>query len=177
MSVIDAKGYSPMVCRLFCLQSHYKNQLVFSYESLDIAQNTYNKLISRIKSLKQDKSVVDKEVYEKYNQLFKEALADDLNTSNALTVLYDVLKCDTNNITKLSLIESFDKVLSLNLIGQEPTVEIEEELLNYINQRIEDRKQAKINKDYELADSIRQELLEKGIVLKDTREGTTFEVK
>ena len=175
VSLLESKGYNPLSYRLFCLQSHYKNQLVFTYESLDIAQNTYNKLLSKINSLKEDKSVVDKEVYEKYNNQFKEALKDNLNTSNALTVLYDVLKSDTNNTTKLSLISAFDEVLSLNLIQKQE--EIDSELLNYINTCIEKRKEAKINKDYEKADSIRKELLEKGIVLKDTREGTTFEVK
>ena len=106
----------------------------------------------------------------------KNALSDNLNTSNALTVLYDVLKSDTNNTTKLALINSFDKVLSLNLIKEEEKEEIDNELLSYINECIEKRKQAKINKDYELADKIRNELLEKGIVLKDTREGTIYEV-
>lgn len=174
VSLLESKGYNPLAYRLFCLQSHYKNQLVFTYESLDIAQNTYNKLLSKVNSLKQDKAIIDKEIYEKYDNLFKEALSDNLNTSNAITVLYDVLKSDTNNNTKLALIESFDKVLSLNLIKKEEA--LSEELLNYINESIEKRKQAKLNKDYELADSIRKELLEKGIVLKDTREGTTYEV-
>ncbi|MBQ2872848.1 MAG: cysteine--tRNA ligase [Bacilli bacterium] len=174
VSLLESKGYNPLAYRLFCLQSHYRKQLVFTYESLDIAGNAYNKLISRINSLKQDKSMIDKEVYEKYNNNFKEALSDDLNTSNALTVLYDVLKADTNNSTKLALISSFDKVLSLNLIKKEE--EIDDDLLKYITDSIEKRKNAKINKDYELADSIRKELLDKGIILKDTREGTTFEV-
>ena len=174
VSTLENKGYNPLAYRLFCLQSHYKNQLVFSYESLDIAQNTYNKLVSKIKSIKQDKAMIDKEGFEKYDNLFKEALSDNLNTSNAITVLYDVLKSELNNSTKLALIESFDKVLSLNLIQTED--EIDKELLNYINDCIEKRKEAKLNKNFELADSIRNELLEKGIVLKDTREGTTFEV-
>ena len=176
VDLLENKGYNPLAYRLFCLQSHYKNQLVFSYDSMDIAQNQYNKLISKINSLKEDKAMIDKEIYEKYDNLFKEALSDNLNTSNAITVLYDVLKADTNNSTKLALINSFDKVLSLDLIKKEETQELDEELLNYINESIEKRKQAKQNKDFALADSIRNELLEKGIVLKDTREGTTFEV-
>ena len=174
VNLLEQKGYNPLAYRLFCLQSHYKNQLVFTYESLDIAQNTYNKLVSKISSLKQDKAMIEQDTYDKYNNMFKQALADNLNTSNALTVLYDVLKCDTNNSTKLSLIESFDKVLSLNLIKQEK--QLDSELINYINEQIELRKEAKLNKNYELADQIRQNLLDKNIVLKDTREGTTFEV-
>ena len=79
-----------------------------------------------------------------------------------------------NNNTKLALIESFDKVLSLDLIKEEKT--IDEDLEKYIKEMIEKRKEAKLNKDYTLADSIRKELEEKGIILKDTREGTLYEV-
>ena len=167
------KGYNPLAYRLFCLQSHYKNQLVFTYDSLDIASNTYNKLLSKIKLVKKDDSVVDQESFDKYNDEFKSALADNLNTSNALTVLYDVLKSDLNNNTKLSLVESFDKVLSLDLLKED---KIDEKLVSYIEKMIEKRKIAKQNKDYELADAIRKELQEQGIILKDSREGTTYEV-
>lgn len=167
------KGYNPLAYRLFCLQSHYQNQLVFTYESLDIAANTYNKLLSKVKSIKKDDSIIDNNHFNEYNQKFINALSDNLNTSNALTVLYDVLKSNLNNNTKLSLIESFDKVLSLDLLKED---KIDEKLVSYINEMIEKRKIAKQNKDFILADSIRQELFDKGIVLKDTREGTTYEV-
>lgn len=173
VDLLENKGYNPLSYRLFCLGSHYKNQLVFTYESLDSAENAYNKLINKVKSIKKDDSIVDTIEFDKYNNQFKDALADNLNTSNALTVLYDVLKSDINNNTKLSLIESFDKVLSLDLLKED---KIDEKVVSYINEMIEKRKEAKINKDFALADSIRNELMEKGIILKDTREGTTFEV-
>lgn len=173
VSLLESKGYNPLAYRLFCLQSHYHKQLVFTYESLDSALNTYNKLISKIRSIKKDDSVLDNQKIEEYKNKFKESLNNDLNTSNALTILYDVLKSDLNNNTKLYLIEDFDTVLSLDLLKND---EIDSELLNYINQKIEERKEAKQNKDYVLADTIRTELEEKGIILKDTREGTTFEI-
>ena len=173
VDLLENKGYNPLAYRLFCLGSHYKNQLVFSYESLDSAQNAYNKLVNKVKSINKDDSKVDKDAFDKYNNEFKDALADNLNTSNALTVLYDVLKSNINNNTKLSLIESFDKVLSLDLLKED---KVDNELESYVNEMIQKRKEAKSNKDFALADKIRDELLEKGIVLKDTREGTTFEV-
>jgi len=176
VSLLEEKGYNPIVYRFFCLQSHYKNQLVFTYDSLDIAKNAYNKLISRIKSLKKDDTKIDETLFNEYDNKFKAALSDNLNTSNALTVLYDVLKSELNNNTKLSLIESFDKVLSLDLLKEEKDNNLDQETIDYINEMIEKRKEAKANKDYAKADQIRQELLDKGIVLKDTREGTTYEV-
>ena len=173
VDLLEQKGYNPLAYRLFCLGSHYKNQLVFTYESLDSAMNAYNKLLNKIKSIKKDDSKVSQDEFDKYNNRFKDALSDNLNTSNALTVLYDVIKSDINNNTKLLLIESFDKVLSLDLLKED---KIDEELVSYINKMIEKRKEAKVNKNFELVDSIRNELLTKGIILKDTREGTTYEV-
>ena len=175
VSLLEEKGYNPLAYRLFCLQSHYQNQLVFTYESLDGTQNAYDKLISKIKSLEKDDSPVDKQAFDKYNTEFKSALEDNLNTSNALTVMYNVLKSNINNNTKLALISSFDKVLSLNLLKEEHT--IDNDLEKYIDDMIEKRNIAKNNKDYALADSIRNELLNQGIILKDTREGTIYEVK
>ena len=173
VSLLESKGYNPLAYRLFCLGSHYQNQLVFTFDSLDSTQNAYNKLLNKVKTIKKDDSIIDKEIFKKYDDKFKTALSDNLNTANALTVLYDVIKSDINNNTKLSLIESFDKVLSLDLLKEDT---IDEKELTYINEMINKRKEAKINKDFALADSIRDELLAKGIVLKDTREGTTFEV-
>ena len=100
---------------------------------------------------------------------------DDLNTANALTVLYDVLKDNAlNDSTKLYLVKDFDKVLSLDLVKED---KISDDLKKYIEDKIEERKQAKLNKDYALADQIREELDSKGIIIKDTREGVIYELK
>jgi cysteinyl-tRNA synthetase len=173
VDLLKEKGYNPLAYRLFCLGSHYKNQLVFSYQSLDSAENTYNKLISKIKSLKKNDGPVDDASFKKFDDKFKEALSENLNTSNALTTLYDVLKSDINDTTKIKLVESFDKVLSLDLLKEDNNENID---VSYIEEMIEKRSDAKKNKDFALADSIRNELLNKGIALKDTREGTIYEV-
>ncbi|MFA6782791.1 MAG: DALR domain-containing protein, partial [Sedimentibacter sp.] len=102
-------------------------------------------------------------------------LRDDLNTANAITVLYEVLKTEKlNNNEKLSLIEDFDKVLSLDLLKEEEKDEVHDELSAYIEDMIKKRQEAKKNKDYQLADQIRAELLEKGIMLEDTRQGVNW---
>lgn len=173
LALLEDLGYNPLVYRFFCLQSHYKKQLVFTFESLDIAKNSYNKLLSKIKTIPNDKSILNQDEFLKYDKMFKEALSANLNTSNAITVLYDVIKSEINNTTKLSLIKSFDKVLSLDLTKED---KIDKDLVSYIDEMIEKRNEAKKNKDYSLADNIRNELQEKGIILKDSREGTTYEV-
>ena len=174
VSLLESKGYNPLAYRFFCLQSHYRNQLVFSYEALDKASNTYNKLLNKIKNIK-NVGVVDNDVVKKYKEKFNNAISNDLNTSLMLTCLYDVLKENTSDNTKLEIIKDFDKVLSLDLLNNNK--EIDEELVKYINEKLEERKKAKANKNYELADNIRKELESKNIVIKDTREGTIYEVR
>ena len=167
-------GYDPLSYRFLCLQSHYRKQLTFSYSSLDGAENAYKKLKNRVLSLSKE-GEVDTEAFNTYKNNFVSYLEDDINTANAISVIYDVLKANTNDLTKYELIKDFDKVLGLELTTEiNNTIQVD---IEFINSKIEERNEAKKNKNYELADQIRNELLEMGIILKDTREGTTFEIK
>jgi len=180
VSVLKEKGYDPLVYRFFCLQSHYRKPLEFSFDVLDSNVGTYNKLVKRVSELKAD-GAVDENVKKEFEDKFREAISDDLNTSMAITILYDALKADTNDATKLALVESFDKVLSLDLIGHaksllEGGADIDPELLEYINEQIQKRAEAKKAKDFATADAIRNELLERGVEIKDTREGVKWQL-
>lgn len=172
VSFLEEEGYDPLSYRFMVLLSHYRKQLTFSFDSLSGAENAYKKLKSKIANLKEDGNV-NESVKETYVTKFKECLEDDLNTANAITLLYDLLKEDTTDSTKIKVIEEMDKVLSLNLLKKEEK-NIDEA---YIKEMIEKRNNAKKEKNYALADSIRDELERKGIILKDTREGTIYEVK
>ena len=174
VSLLKEKGYNPLSYRFLCLQSHYRKQMIFTFESLDIAENAYKKLLNRVANLKNN-GVVDKNIKEMYITKFKETLEDDLNTSNSLTVLYEVLKSDINDATKRELVLEFDKVLSLDLMKSN-TNDVDSNKKKYIQEMIEKRELAKREKNYVLADEIRNKLNEEGIVLKDTREGTIYEV-
>ena len=173
VSLLKEKGYNPLIYRFMCLNSHYRKLLVFTYDALDQAKVAYDKLKSKTLSLENE---IDDTNTEEFINKFKEAISSDLNTSAAITVLYDVLKSDLSDAQKRYLVSEFDKVLSLNLLVEDKK-EIDTELESYINSKIEERNNAKKNKDYALADAIREELLSKGIIIKDTREGTIFEVK
>ena len=171
VSLLKEKGYNPLSFRYMCLMSHYRKQLTFSYDSLDGAENAYKKLLNKTKTLKFSENYNEEE-FNKWDKLFRECLEDDLNTANAITVLYDLLKSDVDGPTKYHLIFNWDQVLSLELIKDiDDNTEHDEEILK----KIEERNIAKKNKDYATADKIRDELLEKGIVLKDTPEGTIYE--
>lgn len=178
VSVLQEQGYNPLVYRMFCLQSHYRKPLEFSYEILDNMKIAYDKLKKSTLRIKAegDSSAVDTKAFDEYKTKFMDALSNDLNTSSAITVLYEMLKADINNATKLALIEDFDQVLCLDLLKEEESAAyaVDSELENYILERIEARKEAKKNKDFATADAIREELASKGITIKDTREGTVW---
>lgn len=176
LSLVEKKGFNPLAYRYFVLNSHYRKQLAFSFDSLASAENAYNKLKSRVKAILEnaDNKQANEQAAERYKEEFKKCLEDDLNTANAITVLFDMLKSDElNSSQKLDLVADFEKVLSLDLLKEE-TIEIHDELAEYIEEMIQKRQNAKKNKDYQLADSIRAELLEKGIVLEDTRQGVNW---
>ena len=174
VSLLEDKGYDPIVYRFYVLQSHYRKQLLFTYENLEAAQTAYIKLKNKINNIDKNDGDIDQDKIKIYKDRFKSELENDLNTANAITVLYDLLKSDLNGKSKIYLVGDFDKVLSLNLLKVE---KLDDSLKDYIDSMIEKRNEAKKNKDFDLADKIREELLLKNIVLKDTREGTLYEIK
>lgn len=172
VSLLKEKGYDPLSFRFMCLNSHYRKQLVFSYSALNQSETTYKKLLNKIESI-EDTGELDEGEFSNYNEDFIESISNDLNTANALSVLYELLKDDqVNGHTKLELIKKFDKVFALNLIREKCVASNDEE----IQSLIEKRNEAKKNKDFELADSIREELKIRGIELIDTREGTKYKI-
>ncbi len=168
------KGYNPLSYKYLTLSSHYQNKLEFSFDNLSGAQNAYLKLKARIARLNKEENEFDQEAFDKFKQQFISAMDDNFNTSLALTTIYDVLKDDMNDYTKLKLIEDFDRVLSLDLTKEEEKAKAdnEEEILKLI----EERANAKKNKDFATADKIRDDLMSQGIRLIDTKEGTTYEI-
>ncbi len=180
VSLLEEKGYDPVAYRMFCLQSHYRKPLVFSYENLDNVESAYEKLVKKIATIK-DEGELDEKAYAEYNAKFEDAICNDLNTSMAITVVYDVVKADISGKTKLALLNAFDKVLSLNLTTAgakllEAGTSVDSDLESFIQEKIAERAAAKKEKDFARADAIRDELLAKGVAIKDTREGVVWEL-
>lgn len=174
VNLLESKGYNPLAYRFFCLNSHYRNQLVFSYEALEGSQKAYSKLKNRIKQLNRTPDLHDNKV-DFYKEKFKDAISNDLNTSSMITLVYDVLKDEElTDFTKLYLINIFDQVLSLDLVEEEKTIDEDTEAM--IIKKIEERALAKKNKDYAKADQIRAELFDKGIRIIDNKDKTTYEI-
>ncbi len=182
VSLLEQKGYDPMAYRLFCLGSHYRRTLAFSWANLDNAAASYKKLIERIANLTPGKGAADDVSAAPYKAAFKEALDNDLNTSLALTALYDLLKADIADGVKLAVIGDFDRVLSLNLleaaakVREKKTEESADEQPDAeVAALIEERTAAKKAKNYAEADRIRNVLKEMGIILTDTPQGVKWQ--
>ena len=186
VSLLRDKGYDPMVYRFFCLQSHYRKSLVFSWENMDNAKVAFNKLIARIAPLEKD-GEIDEAVFAEQKANFVKALDNDLNTSLAVTAVYDVLKANTNGATKRALLADFDTVLCLDLLAHADALNAEKNaeaekpasddpFIREIEELIEARKTAKKEKNYAEADHIRAYLADKGVTLVDTKEGTTYKL-
>ena len=191
VSLLEEKGYDPLAYRLFCLQSHYRKSLVFSWENLDNAQTTYSKLIAKIAALKPGEGQIEQEAVDALRAKFKAALDNDLNTSLAVTCLYDVLKYKTNDATKLFVLGDFDSVLSLSLLekadkkreelkkqavtaGQFTIVSESGESDAEVEAKIMARQDAKKAKNFAEADRIRDELKAAGIEVTDIPHGAKW---
>lgn len=170
---LERDGYNPLAFRFMLLNSSYRKVSTFTFDLLKEYEATFNKLKNKILSLGTEGSL-EQDKYDEYDNKFTDAISDDINMPNALTTLYELLKdTSVNDYTKRELISSWDKVFSLDLLKEE---KVEVDNAEFIEEKIRERKEAKSNKDFEKADSIRKELEEMGILLKDTREGTTWEL-
>ena len=189
VSLLEQKGYDPLAYRFFCLQSHYRKGLLFSWENLDNATVAYNKLLTKIAALK-DEGDVEQPVFDEYKAKFMKAMDNDLNTSMGVTMLYDVLKAKTNDRTKLALLDSFDTVLGLKLLekaaalrarqaaapaaGEFAVISESGETDAAVEQLIRDRAAAKKAKNFAEADRIRDELKVQGIEVTDIPNGAKW---
>ena len=174
VSLLESKGYDPVVYRMFCLQSHYRKPLTFTYESLDNCVKAYDKLKKRISSLSAD-GEVEQDKADALIGKFKEAMDNDLNTSLGLTVVYDVLKADANDATKRYVLNELDKVLSLDLLAEKEEAPKESNPQDAeIEALIQKRTEARKNKDWATADAIRDQLAAMKVVVVDTKDGISW---
>lgn len=201
VSLLEEKGFSPLIYRLFCLQSHYRKSLIFSWEGLAGTKTAYSKLIAKIAALDPADGEVDADVFDELKRRFTDALDNDLNTSLAITAVYDVLKAQANGATKLALIADFDLVLSLSLIEEADRARaarieserakkaaaeskdlvvlcasdgIDSETKAAVEALIRERAEAKKAKNFARADEIRDELSEMGVTLTDAKDSVTW---
>ena len=176
VSLLEEKGYSPMAYRFFCMQSHYRKSLVFTWENLDNAQAAYQKLLARIAPLTAEQGKADDAQVKALLAGFTEAMDNDLNTAQAVTVLYDILKADASAASKCAAIAEIDKVLSLDLIENAKALNAEKDAPQDIPAEVlalvEERTAARKAKDFAKADALRDQITALGWAIRETRQGT-----
>ena len=191
VSLLEEKGYDPLAYRFFCLQSHYRKSLVFTWENLDNAAGAFQKLIAKVANLKPDDGPVDEAAVEALKNKFKSGMDNDLNTSLGVTCLYDILKAKTNDATKLAALDAVDAVLGLKLTEKAAAQRAKNaqaaaapagfaiisesgEADAAVEQLIRDRADAKKAKDFARADGIRDQLKAMGVEITDMPGGAKW---
>lgn len=182
-----SEKYPLQVIRFFMLSAHYRNPLNFSDTLVESAKNGLDRILTAIELVRDQaektESAVNKEEEENLKEAgklvgkFEEAMEDDFNTADAVSVIFELVKL-ANTTVKESSSDYAAKLLEImetlcGVLGIE-TKQEEEILDEEIERLIEERQQARKEKDFARADEIRDELLEKGIILKDTREGVKW---
>ncbi len=190
VSLLEQRGYDPLAYRFFCLQSHYRKALVFTWENLDNAQGAYRKLIARVAALRPGDGPVDEAAVAAQREKFKGAVGNDLNTSLGITAVYDALKLAVNDATKLAVLDDFDRVLSLDLTKKAAAKRAEDakaiaatdasgftvtgEGDPEIDALVRARAEAKKAGNFAEADRIRDELRKNGVELTDVPGGVIW---
>ena len=167
---LEEKGYSPLDFRFFCLNTHYRKKLNFTFDGLDAAKISRERLMQSLAQHKASSAKTDEAKLEKYKADFHAAIEDDINVPLALGILFTAVKePKSKDIYELALY--FDKALGLSLdklpAVKEETIVIPDEVADLI----EKRKTAKANKDYALADQIRGQITALGYNVMDTKDG------
>ncbi len=169
------RGYDPLVYRLFSYSCHYKNKLNFTWEGIEATSKSLERLKNGYQSHLGGKDEVEDKVVKELEERFHQAINDDLNMPTAMSVVWEVVKQEKKSPKLAELLLKFDTVLGLKI--QEPIYKQQEEIPQEIIDLLEQRKQARMNKDWAKSDELRDLIQNKGYEIKDTKEGTEVKKK
>ncbi len=166
---LEKKGYDPLVYRLFSYSSHYKNKLNFTWEAMEASKKSLERLKNGYQAHLAGKDEVDTNKITEIEEKFHQAINDDLNMPLAMGVVWEVVKQEKKSPKWADLLAKFDTVLALKI--EQPMEEFQQEIPQEILELIEQRKQARENKDWVKSDQLRDLIQEKGYQIKDTKDG------
>ena len=164
LSSLMENGYSPMDLRLFYLSAHYSKPQNFTFEALNNAKESYNNMKKLVLKHKNGTNNINESIIEEYKNKFTAYVADDINSPLALSVVWDALKNNPDSKDIYNLILDFDRFLGLRLNEvEEEKIEIPNEILTIA----EERKTARLNKDYTTSDILRDKISSLGFTIVD----------
>ena len=167
--IVD-RGYDPLVYKLFCYSIQYRKKLNFTWEGMDSAKISLDRLRDAYQKQLAGSDEIDDSEIEKYRNSFKEAINDDLNMPVAMSVVWEVAKSSKKSKKLADLLKEFDKVLGINIDYVQ-----NEEIPEDIKELLLKRQEARANKNWEESDKLRDLIKEKGYVVKDSKDGQTIE--
>ena len=180
ISNLKDRGYNPLAYRYLCLNAHYRNKLNFTWEAMKAAQVSYDRFLEGAlvhKNAQQKiKNKIEPEVVAAFNKDFEDAITDDLNIPKALGIAWNVVRYEIKSIELYDLLVKFDQVLGFDIIKAEEKVketknDIYDELDSEIKELVDQRQQARKDKNWKAADEIRDKLKDMGIILEDVPQG------
>lgn len=176
---LEEKGIEPLAYKLFCYTAHYRTKLNFTFDGVMASQKALNRLReSYIKHLNGNDKIEEEFLKESKNK-FLDAINDDLNMPLAMGIVWEIARNEKKSSKLSELLLEFDKVLGLDLKNSEKYLkkQAETNIPQEVKELLEKRKVARIEKNWELSDKIRDEINNKGYIVKDTKEGMTIEKK
>jgi len=168
LKTLTDQSYSPLHYRYLCFSSHYRSQLMFSYEALTAAKNAFESLKNRVISWKLNpQKGTHAQKAQAFQKQFEDAMANDLDTPVAMAVMWEAVKDnELSNTEKLNLLMNFDAIFGFG-VADFSRPELSEEL----QQLVLEREAARAQKDFQKSDAIRDALLQQGVQIKDTPKG------
>lgn len=180
LSLLQEKGYEPIVYRYFLLLASYRKQLNFSYELLEGAKKSYENILKKVAELLDANSFdMDLNIVQNWKDKVLTTLNNDMNTAGVIVLLQELLKSDENASTKIEIIKFFDDVLGLKFIENAKllegtfSIEVPEEIVKMADERLE----AKKAKNYALADELRAKISDAGFIVEDNAKGYQIKLK
>jgi len=171
------RGFDPLDLRYLFLSAHYRSKQNFTWNSLSGSRIAREKLNSIVKNLSRNINLDEMRINDEWKDRFQKLIFDDFNIPSGLAIMWDLIKSDVDPREKLGLILDYDRIFGLDLRAQIESDKNDSISSEKIEELLKKRDVAKTNKDYETADKIRKELMDKGIILEDTKEGTVWKLK
>lgn len=177
ISELQERGIEPLAFKLFCYTAHYRTKLNFTFEGALSSQKALNRLRECYIKHKNGTKNIDKSIIDEYKDQFIKAVNDDLNIPLAMSIVWEVARNDCKSKELADLMLEFDKILGLDLINSENYIKEQSniEIPDEIKELLDKRKKAREEKDWALSDEIRDEIKNKGYIVKDTKDGMTVE--
>jgi len=169
---IITRGYDPLSYKLFCYSSLYRNKINFTWEAIEAANRSLVRMKEGYQKHLEGNDEVEESIIKEFEEKFHLAINDDLNMPAAMSVVWETIRYPKKSKSIAKLLIKFDTVLGLKIDVLDKK---EEEISNEVKELVEQRKQARNEKNWELSDQLRDKIKELGYNIKDSKEGMTIE--